>query len=225
MSNSFIYILNFIIGSIIGSHLLVIVQRFETEDFITDKSHYDNCQIPLTLLNQIPIFSFLRYQGKCFFCHAYIPIETFYCEILGGLAFMPLNPLTNQISYFFIIFIFLISIFDYFDQSFPVQILISLIAVVGFKISYFISDYTPIEWMLISFVILSFLIMNLKKKFGYGDTMIFIILIFYYNFYIAEYLFLLSSIFLIITHLIARNKKQYPFIPFIFLSIIFYNFI
>lgn len=51
MSNSFIYILNFIIGSIIGSHLLVIVQRFETEDFITDKSHCDNCQIPLTLLN------------------------------------------------------------------------------------------------------------------------------------------------------------------------------
>ena len=133
---------------------------------------------------------------------------------------MPLNPLTNQISYLFIIFIF-----DYFDQSFPVQILIPLIAIVGFKISYFISDYTPIEWMLISFVILSFLIMNLKKKFGYGDTIIFIILIFYYNFYIAEYLFLLSSIFLIITHLIARNKKQYPFIPFIFLSIIFYNFI
>ena len=138
---------------------------------------------------------------------------------------MPLNPLTNQISYFFIIFIFLISIFDYFDQSFPVQILIPLIAIVVFKISYFISDYTPIEWMLISFVILSFLIMNLKKKFGYGDTIIFIILIFYYNFYIAEYLFLLASIFLIITHLIARNKKQYPFIPFIFLSIIFYNFI
>ena len=138
---------------------------------------------------------------------------------------MPLDPLTNQISYFFIIFIFLISIFDYFDQSFPVQILIPLITVVGFKISYFISDYTPIEWMLISFVILSFLIMNLKKKFGYGDTIIFIILIFYYNFYIAEYLFLLASIFLIITHLIARNKKQYPFIPFIFLSIIFYNFI
>ena len=138
---------------------------------------------------------------------------------------MPLNPLTNQISYLFIIFIFLISIFDYFDQSFLVQILIPLIAIVGFKISYFISDYTPIEWMLISFVILSFLIMNLKKKFGYGDTIIFIILIFYYNFYIAEYLFLLSSIFLIITHLIARNKKQYPFIPFIFLSIIFYNFI
>ena len=138
---------------------------------------------------------------------------------------MPLNPLANQTSYFFIIFIFLISIFDYIDQSFPVQILIPLIAVVGFKISYFISDYTPIEWMLISFVILSFLIMNLKKKFGYGDTIIFIILIFYYNFYIAEYLFLLSSIFLIITHLIARNKKQYPFIPFIFLSIIFYNFI
>lgn len=138
---------------------------------------------------------------------------------------MPLNPLTNQISYFFIIFIFLISIFDYLDQSFPVQSLIPLIAIVGFKISYFISDYTPIEWMLISFVLLSFLIMNLKKKFGYGDTIIFIILIFYYNFYIAEYLFLLASIFLIITHLIARNKKQYPFIPFIFLSIIFYNFI
>jgi leader peptidase (prepilin peptidase)/N-methyltransferase len=189
MSNSFIYIFNFVIGSIIGSHLLVIVQRFETENFITDKSHCDNCQIPLTLLNQIPIFSFLRYQGKCFFCHAYIPIETFYCEILGGLAFMPLNPLANQTSYFFIIFIFLISIFDYIDQSFPVQILIPLIAIVVFKIPYSTSNYTTIEWILISFVILIFLIMNLKKKFGYGDTIIFIILIFYYNFYIAEYLF------------------------------------
>ncbi|KFL96769.1 hypothetical protein HMPREF5175_01246 [Lactobacillus gasseri SV-16A-US] len=138
---------------------------------------------------------------------------------------MPLNPLANQTSYFFIIFIFLISIFDYIDQSFPVQILIPLIAIVVFKIPYSTSNYTTIEWILISFVILIFLIMNLKKKFGYGDTIIFIILIFYYNFYIAEYLFLLSSIFLIITHLITQNQKQYPFIPFIFLSIIFYNFI
>lgn len=138
---------------------------------------------------------------------------------------MPLNPLANQTSYFFIIFIFLISIFDYIDQSFPVQILIPLIAIVVFKIPYSISNYTTIEWILISFVILIFLIMNLKKKFGYGDTIIFIILIFYYNFYIAEYLFLLSSIFLIITHLITQNQKQYSFIPFIFLSIIFYNFI
>lgn len=38
--------LNFIIGSIIGSHLLVIVQRFEKENFISSKSHCDSCQIP-----------------------------------------------------------------------------------------------------------------------------------------------------------------------------------
>lgn len=89
---------------------------------------------------------------------------------------MPLNPLANQTSYFFIIFIFLISIFDYIDQSFPVQILIPLIAIVVFKIPYSTSNYTTIEWILISFVILIFLIMNLKKKFGYGDTIIFIII-------------------------------------------------
>ena len=56
MPTLFIYGLNFIFGTIIGSHLLVIVQRFGQENFISEKSHCDSCKIPLTLLNQIPIF-------------------------------------------------------------------------------------------------------------------------------------------------------------------------
>lgn len=223
MSTLFIHGLNFIVGTIIGSHLLVIVQRFGQENFITERSHCDSCQIPLTLLNQIPIFSFIRYKGHCFFCNAPIPIETFYCELLGGIALFPLNPYLDQSSYLFITLIFLISIFDYFDQSFPTFILLPLIWLVFLTRSF--SSYDITEWILIFTTILIFLIMNLKNKFGYGDTIIFAILIFYYDFYTAQYIFLLASIFLLIDHIFWDKRNSYPFIPFIFLSLIFYNYL
>lgn len=223
MPTLFIYGLNFIFGTIIGSHLLVIVQRFGQENFILEKSHCDSCKIPLTLLNQIPIFSFIRYKGHCFFCKAPIPIEALYCELLGGLAFLPLNPSFDQSSYLFITFIFLISIFDYFDHSFPISLLFPLISIVVLTRAFL--NYELIEWVLIFAIILIFLIMNLKNKFGYGDTIIFVILIFYYDFYTAQYIFLLASIFLLINHIVGDKRNTYPFIPFIFLSLIFYNFL
>lgn len=223
MPTLFIYGLNFIFGTIIGSHLLVIVQRFEQENFILEKSHCDSCKIPLTLLNQIPIFSFIRYKGHCFFCKAPIPIEALYCELLGGIAFLPLNPYLDQSSYLFITFIFLISIFDYFDHSFPISLLFPLISIVVLTRAFL--NYELIEWVLIFGIILIFLIMNLKNKFGYGDTIIFVILIFYYDFYTAQYIFLLASILLLINHIVGDKRNTYPFVPFIFLSLIFYNFL
>ncbi len=219
MPTLFIYGLNFIFGTIIGSHLLVIVQRFGQENFISEKSHCDSCKIPLTLLNQIPIFSFIRYKGHCFFCKAPIPIEALYCELLGGIAFLPLNPYLDQSSYLFITFIFLISIFDYFDHSFPIFVLLPLIWLISLNRSF--SSYDITEWILIITTIL----MNLKNKFGYGDTIIFIILIFYYDFYTAQYIFLLASILLLINHIVGDKRNTYPFVPFIFLSLIFYNFL
>lgn len=223
MPTLFIYGLNFIFGTIIGSHLLVIVQRFGQENFISEESHCDSCKIPLTLLNQIPIFSFIRYKGHCFFCKAPIPIEALYCELLGGIAFLPLNPYLDQSSYLFITFIFLISIFDYFDHSFPIFVLLPLIWLVSLNRSF--SSYDITEWILIITTILIFLIMNLKNKFGYGDTIIFVILIFYYDFYTAQYIFLLASILLLINHILGDKRNTYPFVPFIFLSLIFYNFL
>ncbi len=223
MPTLFIYGLNFIFGTIIGSHLLVIVQRFGQENFISEKSHCDSCKIPLTLLNQIPIFSFIRYKGHCFFCKAPIPIEALYCELLGGIAFLPLNPYLDQSSYLFITFIFLISIFDYFDHSFPIFVLLPLIWLISLNRSF--SSYDITEWILIITTILIFLIMNLENKFGYGDTIIFIILIFYYDFYTAQYIFLLASILLLINHIVGDKRNTYPFVPFIFLSLIFYNFL
>ena len=223
MPTLFIYGLNFIFGTIIGSHLLVIVQRFGQENFISEKSHCDSCKIPLTLLNQIPIFSFIRYKGHCFFCNATIPIEALYCELLGGIAFLPLNPYLDQSSYLFITFIFLISIFDYFDHSFPISILFPLICIIVLTRAFL--NYELIEWGLIFAIILIFLIMNLKNKFGYGDTIIFVILIFYYDFYTAQYIFFLASILLLINHILGDKRNTYPFVPFIFLSLIFYNFL
>lgn len=225
MSKYLIYLLNFTVGSIIGSHLLVIVQRFEKENFISAKSHCDSCKIPLTLINQIPIFSFIKYRGKCFFCQTPISPETLYYEIIGGFAFLPLDPYHDLTSYFLITFIFLLSIFDYLEQSFPIYPLIPLFVLTILKMMGNAPNYAEFEWFLILIVLSIFLIMNLRKKFGYGDTIIFIILMFYYNFYLAEYLFLLSSIFLILIYIFDRDKHSYPFIPFIFLSIIFYNYV
>ena len=59
-------IIFFILGTLFGSFFTVIGLRLPNhEDFIKTRSHCDSCNHELSLLDMIPILSYVFLKGKC----------------------------------------------------------------------------------------------------------------------------------------------------------------
>lgn len=83
------YILMFILGSIIGSFICVYVNRsMNGESIIKPRSHCDFCGKTLKPYDMIPVVSYLVLKGKCRYCHKKIDKWTFISEVMLGLLFM-----------------------------------------------------------------------------------------------------------------------------------------
>lgn len=85
----FFYFFIFILGTFIGSFLGVIITRLpKGESIIRGRSHCDHCKKTLTILDLVPLFSFLFLQGKCRHCKA--RLSWFYplIEVLTGALFV-----------------------------------------------------------------------------------------------------------------------------------------
>ena len=85
----FIYvIIFFILGLFIGSFYTVVGSRLpKGEKIINDRSHCDNCQHELTLLDMIPVLSYLFFRGRCKYCKEEInPLSTS-MELFTGTLF------------------------------------------------------------------------------------------------------------------------------------------
>ncbi|WP_232463141.1 prepilin peptidase [Lactobacillus acidophilus] len=89
--NSIYFLLNFFIGACLASHANVIYERWDTRNFIFSRSYCDNCKSTLSLLDEIPLFSYLLLKGKCKYCQKNIPRELFFFELVGGFAFCTIN--------------------------------------------------------------------------------------------------------------------------------------
>src|SRR5512137_5811 len=75
-----------IIGACIGSFLNVCIDRLpENKSLLGPPSHCDGCQRKLSVLDLIPIFSYLFLRGRCRTCGAKIPIRVFLVELGCGL--------------------------------------------------------------------------------------------------------------------------------------------
>ena len=83
------YIVMFILGSILGSFICVYVNRsINGESIIKPGSHCDNCSYPLKPYDMIPIVSYILLRGKCRKCHKKIDPWAFISELGLGLLFM-----------------------------------------------------------------------------------------------------------------------------------------
>ena len=51
-------------------------------------SHCDNCQHKLSLLDNIPIFSYLFLRGRCRYCQSKIPLRVLLVELLTAVVFL-----------------------------------------------------------------------------------------------------------------------------------------
>lgn len=85
---TFIIIIFFLIGTIMGSFYHVVATRLSNdESIIYPGSHCPRCKHPLKWYENIPIISYLLLKGRCKSCNSKIPISYLVTEIITGLLF------------------------------------------------------------------------------------------------------------------------------------------
>lgn len=219
---SIYFYINFLIGSCLASHALVIYDRWPEQDFVFTRSKCFNCHYQLSLLDEIPILSYLLLKGRCRYCHHPISAESFFFELIGGFLFCT-NNFTNLKGITNIVFLFsilLISIYDYYQNSFDLLFIFPpfLIAILYNQYIHFTFN----DW--ISFLtILIVLFWNVfKQKMGLGDLLIYFLISSLYTPFFANLTLLFAAIILIGHYSIEHRNKNYhyPFIPYIVLGLI-----
>lgn len=85
--DTLLYIIFALFGLAIGSFLNVLIDRLpKNQSLIRPSSHCESCGKKLSVLDLIPVFSFLFLRGRCRYCQERIPWRVFIVEICGGLA-------------------------------------------------------------------------------------------------------------------------------------------
>ncbi len=108
-----IYIFTFIIGTVIGSFLNVVVLRLrKNKSILKNRSHCLFCKKDLCWYELIPIISFVIQLGKCRKCHKKIswqyPLVEFFTGLLFLLAIIYQSPFYGTSSMIFFIFLLIV---------------------------------------------------------------------------------------------------------------------
>ncbi len=89
LSSMLFSIFNFLLGTIIGSFLNVVIYRIpNNQSIISPPSHCPVCKNRLKWNDMIPIFSYIFLRGKCRYCGTKISLRYPIIEALTGLAFV-----------------------------------------------------------------------------------------------------------------------------------------
>ncbi|MFH1646081.1 MAG: prepilin peptidase [Chloroflexota bacterium] len=77
-----------ILGIAVGSFLNVCIDRLPLKkSLVYPPSHCDNCEQRLTVLDLMPVFSYLWLRGRCRYCGAPIPRRVLLVEVASGTLF------------------------------------------------------------------------------------------------------------------------------------------
>ncbi len=78
-----------LLGAVVGSFLNVVIDRLpNNRSIVTPPSHCDHCQKKLSLLELVPIFSYLLLRGRCRKCNEKIPLRVLVVELGTSLVFL-----------------------------------------------------------------------------------------------------------------------------------------
>lgn len=239
--NGFYLIIFFLFGLFMGSFYTVVGLRLpKKENFITNRSHCDFCNHSLSMLDMVPIFSYLFLKGKCRYCGKKISTLSTYMEFFTGVLFA-LAYYVFGFSYETCIALGVVSMFviltvsDISYLEIPDEVLIFFI---GYFLLFLILQNGIIEvCMSIISGLFLFLIMYLimlignflfkKESLGGGD----IKMMFLFGLLLTPLLGIISIFFASIlalpfSFLVLTNKKDHiiPFGPFLLLSLMFLYF-
>jgi len=139
-----IFVFIFLLGTIIGSFLNVVIYRFNTgKTIVKGRSICMNCGHNLRWYELVPVFSFLIQRGKCRRCKSRISIQYPLVEILTGFIFALISFRFFPILYFspllymfynaLFVFIFslliVISVYDLRHKIIPEKLVIIFIVI------------------------------------------------------------------------------------------------
>ena len=88
----FLIIIFAILGLAVGSFLNVCIDRLpQDKSIVLPPSHCEACQHKLAAKDLIPVFSYLRLRGRCWYCKAAVPRRLFWVELATALIFALLS--------------------------------------------------------------------------------------------------------------------------------------
>ena len=223
------YLCLFFLGASLASFLNATVYRLENgytyPKIATLSSHCEKCKKPLNWKQLIPILGYIFYKGKCPKCKSEVNIYYPISELILGTIFL-LSYLSSIPLFFYIIilFLFVLSFYDYLSNSIPknlVHILIAISIIFFFFFNFNLENiYLP---LIICGVLL--LINIIKKSFGFGDILLlFSIGIlqsfgqFLVTFWLAIFIALLYSLIFVVKKKEDIKKAKIPMVPFISLA-------
>lgn len=224
-----IYLCIFFLGASLASFLNATVYRLEKgykyPEIITLNSHCEKCNKPLNWKQLIPILGFLFYKGRCPKCKSLVNIYYPISELILGTIFLLFY--VSSIPLFFyviILFLFVLSFYDYLSNSVPknlVHILIGISFVFFFFFNFKLENiYLP---LIICGVLM--LINIFKKSFGLGDILLFFSIgilqsfaQFLVTFWSAIFIALLYSLLFVVKKKVDIKKAKIPMVPFISLA-------
>ena len=226
------FFFNFYLGSIIGSFLYVCILRLpKDEDIVLKGSYCESCKKKISLLDNIPLVSFLLLRGKSKCCQKKIDADYFVVELITGLLFLINFILFDTYQLIIINFIhivlLLIIFIDYKNRIIFDLFSYSLIFT-GLIVNYFFSFLNPfnitildsIITLLVSsglFGLLKYLYKKIKKidGLGSGDIILIAGLTAWTGFKFFLYLLILSSVTGIVYYYLFNKERSENFeIPF-----------
>lgn len=213
---------NFIIGSCLASHAAVVYEHWNDKNFIYSRSQCNNCHFELSILDEIPLLSYLFLQGKCRYCHQQIPAELFLFELVGGFAFclFDFSKVHGILAAILLFSLLAVAISDYQEQEFDLLLLTPAVSIAVLFNRF--AAFTLIDWISLFLLLIIFSYNIWQKKMGLGDLLIYLIIACYFTPSFANLVFLFASILVIIIFLIEKDPADhhYPFIPYIFLGLV-----
>lgn len=104
------YIAFFVLGTIIGSFLNVVLYRLHTGKSLGGRSHCMTCGKVLSWYELLPVVSYLFQGGACRGCAAYIPPRYLVVELLTGFSFLLVFHLFSGNLILLVLYLFLASL-------------------------------------------------------------------------------------------------------------------
>ncbi len=183
MPDILLHSLIFCVGTCIGSFLNVCIYRLPAQKSVVHPgSACPSCQTPIRFYDNIPILSYLIIKGRCRHCKAPIAIRYPLIELMGGLIALCIalkfGLTLSSLAYFiFATALLVITFIDIDHQIIPNEISLPGIPI-GFAVSFFIPEVTPIESLIgilaggggLWAVATIYLMLTRREGMGFGDV-------------------------------------------------------
>ena len=224
--------LYFILGSIIGSFLNVVIYRLPRNLSINSpRSFCPECGEKIPFYRNIPIISYILQRGKCNHCSGNISIRYPIVEIISAVALlftMRIIPSPAAVLFYWMfVHLLVLSIIDQKWMQIPISILISMaLGLLGYHLIWTVDLTLPLSGLIVGigfivFVVgLNWLIFH-KQTMGYGDLIMVAILgawlgiiQIFLTIFFASILALMAFLAFSIINGFSRSKSI-PFVPFL----------